>query len=172
MEVVMLQLPEIHKLIPEIMIGIIGGILEESYWFPVKKPDPRLEKYKEAALEVISQIVYDSIPEITKPAEFTVHHLLFVSLNNTIMALTSSNVTRRRELLKVINDRGMSTDDMLKVQQVIDRVTTKLRRSLSDVVRNLISWGRIDFTAKDYQQCCVEHNFGTEIEDPDNNPFY
>lgn len=32
----MLQLPEIHKLIPEIMIGIIGGILEEAYWFPVK----------------------------------------------------------------------------------------------------------------------------------------
>ena len=167
----MLQLPEIHKLIPEIMIGIIGGILEESYWFPVKKPDPRLEKYKAAALEVISQIVYDSIPEITKPAEFTVHHLLFVSLNNTIMALTSSNVSRQRELLKVINDRGMSAYDMLKVQNVIDRVTRKLRRSLSDVVRNLISWDRIDFHARDYQRCCVEHSFGAEIEDPDNNPF-
>lgn len=167
----MLQLPEIHKLIPEIMIGIIGGILEESYWFPVKKPDPRLEKYKAAALEVISKIVYDSIPEITKPSEFTVHHLLFVSLNNTIMALTSSNVSRRRELLKVINDRGMSTDDMLEVQQVINRVTTLLRRSLSDVVRNLISSGHINFTAKDYQRCCVEHNFSEEIENPDNNPF-
>lgn len=167
----MLQLPEIHKLIPEIMIGIIGGILEESYWFPVKKPDPRLEKYKEVTLEVISKIVYNSIPEITKPSKFTVQHLLFVSLNNTITALTRSDITRRRELLKVINDRGMSTDDMLKVQQMVDRVTTLLRRSLSDVVRNLISCGHINFTAKDYQRCCVEHNFSEEIENPDNNPF-
>lgn len=175
----MLQLPEIHKLIPEIFTGIAGSILKTVTWFPINEQDDSTwVQCREAALTVIERIAHKSIPEITKPENFEAPHLVMVSVGNIIGAFMDSNITYNHTLLEVINERQLSTEHMLLVQKMIKRTMSELRRLLSAEVCHLLSHDSIDFTPKDYQQCCVEHRFDERgnsycrfVNDSDNSPF-
>lgn len=175
----MLQLTEIHKLIPEIFTGIAGSILEKVTWFPINEQDDSTwVQCRETALAVIERIAHKSIPEITKPENFDAPHLVMVSVGNIIEAFMNSNIAYNHTLLEVINERQLSTEHMLLVQKMIRRTMSELRGLLSAEVCHLISHDSIDFTAKNYQQCCVEHCFDKSgnsycrfVNDSDNSPF-
>lgn len=175
----MLQLTEIHKLMPEIFTGIASAILKKVTWFPINEQDDSTwVQCRETALAVIERIAHKSIPEITKPENFEAPHLVLVSIGNIIEAFTDSNITYSHTLLEVINERQLSAEHMLLVQKMIKRTMSELRGMLSAEVCHLLSHDSIDFTSKDYQQCCVEHRFGESdnpycrfANDSDNSPF-
>lgn len=175
----MLQLPEIHRLMPEIFTGIASSILKKVTWYPInEQDDSEWVQCREAALTVIERIAHKSIPEITKPEAFEAPHLVMISAGNIIEAFMDSNIAYNHTLLEVINERQLSTKNMLLVQKMIKRTMHQLRGMLSAEVCYLLSHDSIDFTAKDYQQCCVEHRFDVHdnvycrfANDSDNSPF-
>lgn len=175
----MLQLTEIHRLMPEIFTGIASAILKKVTWFPINEQDDSTwVQCRETALAVIERIAHKSIPEITKPEAFEAPHLVLVSIENIIEAFMDSNITYSHTLLEVINERKLTAEHMLLVQKMIKRTMSELRGMLSAEVCHLLSHDSIDFTSKDYQQCCVEHRFGESdnpyyrfVNDSDNSPF-
>ena len=180
MELVMLKLPEIHKLMPEIFTSIAGSILKKVTWYPINEQEGSdWVQCREAALIVIERIAHKSIPdEIAKPEAFEAPHLIMISTGNIIEAFMDSNIAYNYTLLEVINERQLSAKNMLLVQKMIKRTMSELRGMLSAEVCYLLSHGSIDFTSKDYQQCCVEHRFDIHdnaycrfANDSDTSPF-
>lgn len=164
----MLQLTEIHKLIPEIFTSIAGSVLKKVTRYPISEQDgSEWVQCRETALAVIERIAHKSIPEIVKPEAFDAPHLVLVSIENITGAFMDSNITYNHTLLDVINEHQLSAEHMLLVQKMIKRTMSELRGLLSAEVCHLLSHGSIDFTPKDYQQCCVEHHF-----DESGNPYY
>lgn len=175
----MLQLTEIHKLMPEIFTSIAGAVLKKVTWYPINEQDgSEWVQCRETALAVIERIAHKSIPEIVKPEAFDAPHLVMISAGSIIEAFMDSNITYNHTLLDVINERKLSAEHVLLVQKMIKRTMSELRGLLSAEVCHLLSHGSIDFTAKDYQQCCVEHRFeGSDnpycrfVNDSDHSPF-
>lgn len=165
---------------PEIFTSIAGSILTRVTRYPITEQDgSEWVQCREAALTVIERIAHKSIPdEIAKPEAFEAPHLIMISAGNIIEAFLDSNIAYNHTLLEVINERQLSAENMLVVQKMIKQTMSELRGLLSAEVCYLLNRGSIDFTAKDYQQCCVEHRFDLRnnaycrfVNDSDHSPF-